>query len=304
MSGVLQEGQRGCWRILTIQAISILIVLLLGCGLILIPFWLVNRFELSIWWLIIPAGLFLIILIGGGIGWMAYTLYRQARQLDAAAAPMDLTGVPYQLFYRQYHGKVGGRDIAMYFYRGPTVEIDIPVAVQTRLGISERRAELLPLAGLLNRKPLALADPALADLAVFSLDENWAGEFLRQPGVTGLLQQLIQFEGAFTSRQVLLRPGWLRLRLFGSRNWLDFTFDVGPEQMQGWLDALLALSQTAESISAPQATDDESSMEQAARAFRSQNPNRIIAITAGLVIAMLCCFGVIGIAAFLWAMAQ
>jgi hypothetical protein len=289
---------------LVTQAIAVAIVLPLGCILILIPMWLVLKLEFSIWWLAIPAALYALILVGGGIGFLFFSIYRRSRHLDEAAAPLGLTGSGYQLFYRQYQGRLSGRDVGVYFYRGPTVEIDIPTDLQTRMGIAQRQSGTMSLAGMLGQEPLTLSDPELSDLAVFSIDETWARLLLDQSGTPGLLQRLITFEAAYTYRQVILQPGLLRLRLFGSRNLLDFRFDITPDRLSALVDDLLALVQIAESLPEPQVKAEETSAERAARSLRAGNPNLMVAITIGMVLAMVLCFGAIGVIAFIWAMAQ
>jgi hypothetical protein len=294
----------GCTRSLLIQVIAVLIVVPLVCVLVFLPLTLVGRSDLSIWWLIIPVSLFLLISLGGGIGTLVLVLSRRTRQTDALFTPLGLVGSPYSLFFRQYHGVVQGRDVAVYYYRGPTLEIEVETPLQTRLGATGQHADTNALARLLNRQPLSLADPALSAFAVFGLDEAWSRELLAQTETPGLLQRLIHFEGSFTRRQVLLRPGWLRLHLFGSRNLLDFTLDVAPDQVHQWFDGLLALLRLAEGLPAPQVTAEESPAERMARSIRDRNPYLVPAITVGAIVVIFFCAIAIGVAAFLWATAQ
>ena len=151
MSTILRETRMGCLRSLAIQAIAALIVVPLSCVLIFIPLALVSRSDLSIWWLIIPAGLFLLVVLAGGPGMLALVLSRRTRQLDALFTPIGLAGSPYSLFFRQYHGTVQGRQVAVYFYRGPSLEIDVETPLQTRLAVTGQHADTNALARLLNR---------------------------------------------------------------------------------------------------------------------------------------------------------
>ena len=59
--------------------------------------------------------------------------------------------------------------------------------------------------------------PVLDDLLVFPLDEDWMRALLAVPEAQDLLRRLVSFEGAFVRRHVLLRPGALTLKLYGSR---------------------------------------------------------------------------------------
>ena len=294
----------GCLRSVFIQVIAVLIVVPLACVLIFIPLTLVSRSNLSIWWLIVPAGLFLLILVGGGIAALVLALSRRTRQLDALFAPLGLAGSPYSLSFRQYHGTVRGRSVAVYSYRGPALEIEIETDLQTRLAVTGQHADTNAIARLLNRQPLSLTDPALSAFTAFGLDEAWSRALFAQTKTPGLLQRLIHFEGSFTRRQVILRPGWLRLHLFGSRNLLDFTLDATPDQVQQWFDDLQALVRVAEGLPAPQVTAEESSAERMARSIRSRNPYLVPAITIGVMGVVFLCATAIGVVAFLWAMAQ
>jgi hypothetical protein len=291
-------------RSLAIQAIAVLIVVPLSCVLIFVPLALVNRSDLSIWWLIIPVSLFLLIVLGGGLGTLVLVLSRRTRQLDGLFTPLGLTGSPYNLSFRQYHGAVQGRNVAVYFYRGPALEIDIETALQTRLAVTSQHADTMAFASLLNRQPLSLTDPALSAFTAFALDEEWGRELLAQRPVPDLLQRLINFEGSFTRRQVILRPGWLRLHLFGSRNLLDLTLDATPDQVYQWFDDLQALVRIAEGLPTPQITAEESSAERMARSIRSRNPYMMPAITVGAIVAAFLCAAAIGVITFLWAVTQ
>jgi hypothetical protein len=182
------------------------------------------------------------------------------------------------------------------------VEVEVSTGLQTRLGIV--RGEGGMLAGLVNRQPLALSDPALDAFTVYAADEAWARRFLAEPEVARLLGQLSGFEGIFTRRQLILQPGWIRLHLFGSRRLLDFGFGVTPEQARAWVEALLALVAAAERVPAPQGVEELSGAERIARSMRDRNPYLVPLITLGMVMLMLVCAAAIGVGAFLWASAQ
>ena len=304
MSGVLGESRRGCGRLLTIRMIAIAIAVPLVCVCIVIPLWMVGRMEMNIWWLIVPAVLFLLVLIGGGIGALVLVIFRRTQGLNQAVFPLGLHGDNYQLFYRQYHGGYKGREASIYFYRGPTIEIDILTSLNTRMGISREEASTLMLADLIDEEPIPIRDPQLNDLFVFALDKGWGQQLLTSPHVPSLLRQLIHTDDAFPSHQILLMPGLLRLRLFGSRNLLDLNFDTSSEQLGAWLEALVALVDIAESLPAPHFTNTESSAERAARSLRESNPNYTLLFTLGMVLVMALCSILIGVAAFWWALAQ
>lgn len=302
MSTMFQELGRGCGRSFVIQIVSVAIVIPLACVLIFIPLAFVGRGGQSIWFLIIPAGIFLFLLFGGGLGAMVVVIYRRARQLDALFTPLGLTGSLYQMFFRQYHGTVGARDVGVYFRRGPLLEMEISTRLQTRLGVARQEADTLFLSGFFNREPMPLTDAALEGLVAFPLDEDWTRMLLARPEVPDLLQRLVAFEGFFVRRNVILQPGWFRLQLYGNRNL--FRFDITEERARRWFDDLLSLVRIAESLPAPQVTAEESSAERLARSVRGRSPYLIPAITIVATLAMLLCVLIIAVVTVLLVAAQ
>ena len=192
MSKFLSAVSKDYARSLVITLISVLVVVPLSCLLIFVPLGIVTRSNASIWWLIVPAGLFLLIMIGGGWGALGLSLYRRKRWLDNVFNPLGLTGSAYMLSGRQYHGAVQGREVTARFYRGPTLELHVNTLLQTRLGIGEKSQVGLAVAGLFNRQPLPLDDPDLDALSIFALDEDWARMLWTDPEAKALLQRLMR----------------------------------------------------------------------------------------------------------------
>jgi len=160
---------------------------------------------------------------------------------------------------------VDDRDVGIYFYRGPTLELETPTPLQTRLGVTLRNADTLFLSRLFGRSPMARSNPGLDDLTVFALDEVWAERLLAQQEAVALIRRLIAFEGSFTRRNLILQPGLFRLSLFGNRNL--FKYDL-PERPQEWVEDFVRLVTIAEGLPAPQVTAEESSAERFARSLR------------------------------------
>lgn len=251
-------------RSILVSLLSVLIVIPLTCVFIFIPLWLVNQFDFSIWVLIGSAGLFLLVLFGGGFGALAWTFYRRKRWLDSLFIPWGLAGSAYMISGRQYQGSVQGREIIARFYRGPTLDLYVGTPLQTRLGIAEKSQTGLALAGMLGRQPISLAAPDLEALSVFALDEEWARSLLARPEARMLLQRLMKAgESWVLIQQVYLQPGAFHLRLYRNKNL--FRYDIEPAEVREWLDDLMALARVAEGLPAPQVTDDESGAEQLVR---------------------------------------
>jgi hypothetical protein len=134
---------------------------------------------------------------------------------------------------------------------------------------------------------MSLTDPAPDGLLVFPLDEDWMRALLTVPETQDLLRRLVNFEGAYVRRHVLLRPGTLSLQLYGSRRFLEFNANVEPAQVQQWFDDLLALASIAESLPAPQQTAEETSVERMARSMRK--PSATLWIAAAVIVGVVLC---------------
>lgn len=298
MSTLATDYARGCGRSLVIRLVAILIVVPLACVFIFVPLWLVTSLEMPIWILVISSFLFLAILFGGGGIYVWWTVSQRAHKLDAAFVPLGLEGSAYQMWFRQYHGTAQGRQVDLYFRRGPVLTLEIDTPLQTRMGVTGRQRDTQVLAGMFGQQALAFDDPALGDLTVFGLDEAWVRSFLAQPDAADILQRLTAIEDFFTRQQVILRPGHFQLLFTGNRNM--FRFDLPPERTQGWLDDILRLAEIAESLPAPQVTAEESAAEQMAKRVRNTSPYLIPLIVVGTLVGILLCSGVVTAAVILF----
>jgi hypothetical protein len=266
----------------------VLIVAPLFCLLIVLPLGLVTQGGWNPLWLALPAGFFLFLLLGGGLGGLIWVVARRRKHLDAICLPLGLIGQPYQFWFRQYHGELDGRKVGVYFYRGPAVEIDVETTLQTRLAVAEEDSDTRFLSRLTSNERLTVDNPEIEDCWVSALDENWTRELLGAPGVSSIFQRLIAFPGAFRWRRVVLRPEVWRLTLFGIGRLFDFNFDVTAEWMQSALVDLLELARRAEVISEPSVIDLESPAEGVARQLRERNPYLVPAITFGALAIIFC----------------
>ena len=239
-------------RSLIITLISAVIAVPLVCVLIFVPLAIATRAEDSttaMWVAVISAVIFLLIVFGGGAAMLLFVFLRRAKRYDAIFGPLGLKGKMYMLSGRQYHGSMKGRQVEVYFYRGPTLDMRTSTTAQARLSIANSDTVSLPLARMFGREPLDLTDPGLSGLTIFAHDEVWALSLLANPEVKALLRQLILSESAFLMRQIHLEPGKLRLYLY--RNKGLFKFNVTPDEARQWLNGLLALARIAETLPAP-----------------------------------------------------
>jgi hypothetical protein len=276
---------------MVIRAIAIVIGVPLACILISIPLVLASVFDAKPWVLAVAGGLSLALLFGAAAVFVFVVVYRRKSQLDGLFAPLGLEGKAYDTFFRQYHGTMRDRQIDVWFYRGPVLEIEVSTSLQTRLGVTGQQADTRFLAGLAGRQPLTLNDPALSDLTVFAHDEGWARSVLANPHAVEIMRQLIALDNMFTRQQIILRPGTFRLMLSGNKRF--FGLDLEPERVRQWVDALLRLVHIAEQLPAPQVTDEISSAEQFARKLRNRNPFWTLWVGLGAAALILACSVVI-----------
>jgi hypothetical protein len=271
MGTIGREVGRGCGRSAIVYAIAVIIMFCLFGTLVLLPlFYVMSNDSASIWYLIIPLMLFFVILTGGGVGALIWVRLARQRTLDAAFTPWGLEGSNYLMTYRQYHGPVQGRQVDAYYYRGPILDIDIQTSLKTRLGITGRQGDTIFLAKLAGRAPMQLP-PELGDLTAFPSDEAWARDLMNDPQAVEILRRLTTLNGDFSRQQILLRPGTLRLQLSGSRKMLTFTANFTPQQLQSWLQDLLALVKIMESLPAPRIEEEISAADNVSRQIRKVN---------------------------------
>ncbi len=294
MLKLLQAQSKDYGRSLLVSLLSFVIVAPLGCVLVLIPTWYFITHDTSIWVLLIPAGLFLLILFGGGFGALAWTLYRRKRWLDSLFTPWGLTGSAYMLSGRQYQGSVQGREVTARFYRGPTLDLYVDTPLQTRLGITEKSRTGTALAGMLGRKPLSLDDPDLDEWGIFALDEGWARSLLADPEARLLIRRLMRAgESWVLMPQLSLQPGAFHLRLYRNKNL--FKYGIEPDEARAWLDDLLALARIAERLPAPQVTAEALGVESLVRSGRTFP---IVLITIALLVGVPTCLLTVAAAVF------
>jgi hypothetical protein len=251
-----------------------------GVIAIMTTVWLVTRYDSSPW-AVLVAALLWVALFAVAAAVFVGAVRRRAAKLDALFVPLGLEGKAYQSFFRQYHGVVYGRQIDVYLRRGPVLEMDLATSVRTRLGVTGPQSDTRFFAELAGRQPLALADPELAALDVFALDETWARALMADSSATDALRRLTAPGSTiFTRQHVLLRPGALTLFLSGNRRL--FGLDVTVEQARLWVDDLARVVQAAEALPATTTTADLTSPEQLALRLRRQNPR--LALWVGLAI--------------------
>ena len=96
MSTLGKDMARGCGRAMTIRVIATLIVVPLGCLLIFLPLYLVTSLDFPVWVMGFSAVMFLVLILGGGMGYVVFVMRRRRTMMDAAFASLGLEGGAYQ----------------------------------------------------------------------------------------------------------------------------------------------------------------------------------------------------------------
>lgn len=233
--------------------------------------------------LIVPMVGFGLLLLGGSVGLAAFILLRRRRQLDEAFTPIGLAGKMYLIQGRQYHGRVGGRQVDAYFYRGPTLELFLGTPLKTRIGLGAKDRVGQALAGLLKRQPVSLNDADFDRLSLYALDEAWAHDLVSDLSAKAALLRLTTEATGFEIRQFHLQPEAFWLRLYHT----DLKL-ITADNLRQWLGDLQAVARVAEALPPPQQTAEASSLERNTRSHR----NAFILPAIGIVFGVLCVLSV------------
>lgn len=268
---------RGCLRSLFWQVVALV------AGLVFVALFALlvagSRFlPVEPWMQFAIAGALMLVLlfafVAGSLGFAA----RRARVLDPAFARLGAGGSAIGVNGREYHGTARGRSLdAMYFRRGPLLQLHIETRVMTKLAVGTRTRAGEVLREMLGLSELALDDPALASLIASSIDPGFARALLHDARVKPLLLELLIDPAGNEMRVVALRPGVISL----TRRYFD-PDALSPEQLARSVDLLVGLAELAEGARPPAVTAEASALE---RSFR-RNPGRLGFLVVGLVLGL------------------
>jgi hypothetical protein len=204
--------------------------------------------------------------------------------MDAAFTPLGLSGQMYLLNGRQYHGTHIGRQVDAYFYRGPTLDLYVSTPVKTRLSVGVRDRVGTAIARAFNREPSDPGDPELSHLSLYALDEAWARDLLADRTAKAALLRLTKDEGPYELRQFHLQPGALQLRLYRTSQ-SHITF----ENVELWVNDLLAIARAAEGMAPPQQTAEATPLERTVQSNRGAFLLPALGITCGVLAVIGVC---------------
>ncbi|MBN1265474.1 MAG: hypothetical protein JXA25_08275 [Anaerolineales bacterium] len=294
MSEVVKDVGRGFIRAGVLWMVSAGVAVVLSCVCLFIPLWLVTSREWPIWVLVVSGVVYLLVL-GAIAGGVFYTIYhRRSKLLDAVFLPLGLEGSVYQLFFRQYHGQFMGRDLSVYFFRGPVLEIELATTLQTRFSFSQTVDNRL--ADLAGAKAMELTVPDLENVRVSGLDHEWVTQLLTREGLAEVILRLTEPPEYFATRTIYLRPG--KMVQTSALNPKLFEFDLPAEEVRVWVEDLVTLLETAEGLPEPTVVADLSAIERTADSMRESSSKMWKWV--GLVIgaSLLCLLGVFLAAVF------
>ena len=288
----MKDYQRGC----VYYILAVIIAVPLTCVLVFLPVYFATRSGVSssqsLLIMVIPMSLYLLILFGGGAGAMFYFIRRRSRWLYDAFTPLGLEGRSLAVTGRQFHGTVSGRQIDVHYYRGPVLNIYIQTDVKTRVSFTSSDDIIPSLAGVFNKEAFRLED-TLDELYVIAHEEQWARQLANQPGVTGLVRELVFDDTNFLYQQVYLNPGALSFRLYRTDRMFDFK--VEPDQVNRWIDTLIRLADIVEKMPDPAERLEESELEKRSRSGTLNIKGFIILLIVIVIVAPICL--IIGISA-------
>ena len=278
-SKIIKSWEAGCARQALLAMIILLVIVagLVGLTILSVLLPLTESQRIYLW----VGGLLLLLflMVGGIFVWSAHTIRRRAAQLDAAFNPMGLTGRAYLWNGRQYHGTWSGRQVDVYFYRGPSLVIYIASPLNTRLGIRLKGPLSQMASGLINRPELVSSDPELTHLGIYPLDERWAKELLDNPQAKAAILRLTSVEAGFKFRNLLFQPEAIQFQI----HCINLSA-ITAENLRIWIKDLFDLVGIAESISTPSVTAVASPMERKTRLDRSDFALPIMGITCGIIV--------------------
>jgi hypothetical protein len=166
-----------------------------------------------------------------------FVINRRARKLDDVFIPLGFAGSTYMFDGRQYQMNNNGRQINVYFYRGPTLEIRITIPVNANFQVFQQSSIQVSVAHNLHKDAWRSDDPQLEPLAFYPADSQWLPAFLKDPSAVDAVQQLMN-RGADWAifRRLELLPGELLLNLYQSKEWNSYPLDQGD--VKNWIQQL------------------------------------------------------------------
>ncbi len=233
-----------------------------------------------------------------GIPLMVVTVItlRRNRAFDALFSPFGFTGSTYMLSGRCYKGQFAGREVNIYIYRGPSVEIRIKTRIKTSLQVMPKGSLPASTAGLFNRTPLVTKDPSLEAFSIYPLDPVWTSSLLADHQALEAVRSLMTVGANWAIlRRLDVQPDEMTLHLNRSRQVIGNMLDLNSAP--AWLSALAILAKIAESQATPEVTTQP--VTNISRQSRQKVSRSLVYAIVFIVFVMPMCFIAIGVIAYL-----
>jgi hypothetical protein len=223
------------------------------------------------------------------------TIRKRAQYLDGIFLPLGLKGEMYLLYGRHYWGQLGGREVDVYFYRGPTLEVRMITAGTTRFQVMPKSSIPVVMAGALNKGAMPAPVPELEPYSIYPLDETWTRTLLQESRATAAILTLMTkgLDWALF-RHVEVQPG--AVLLFINRSKKLFSNLSQLNEVQPWLSALKDLAEAIDAQPQPEITAQP--MRSTSRESRQKRSRWTTYIILFIIFGMPLCF--IAIAALVY----
>ncbi len=236
MDWLIKTYGRGCARYLIFQLLLLAAVL----GLFLLPEVLAmlwggdrdTRFSIFMGVLIV----LMVLLIAGVAVWSLRHLRQRAARLDEVFGSLGMEGMPYQRVGRQYRGWVRGREMEVFFHRGPTLDFRISAPLQARAAIVFQGDVARFSASLGDYQEVALHSPRFRHLGIYAHDAAWMRAVLADERARQAVLSLMQASSAYEIRKITLTPDALQFTL--RRTPVNV---ITSSMVDAWLDNLHTL---------------------------------------------------------------
>jgi len=166
---------------------------------------------------------------------------RQAAKLDAIFLTLGFTGRWFMLTGRAYYRNIGEREINIFIFKGPTLDIRMSIPINAQMRVFRRNSIPAQMAGRLNTPAFLPQIPDLVELAFYPADALWLGEFLEGIQAAKAIHSLM-LDGADWAifRQVELLPGELNLHLYETKEMNAWPLDQAV--VSNWIASMETLA--------------------------------------------------------------
>lgn len=266
---------RGCLLSCGAQLAGLVLgVLLVGSVLVLIDGGRVEprsaRFTLA---LLMPAVLIFAILAAAAV----WVLLR-SRRLDRAFEAFGWEGRQAGAVMRSWHGERHGREVDIWFHRGPTLEIYLGCAPATRGVIHKGGALIRSIGEALDKHPPLDPPPfELAESTFYSYDPKWMRRLFERASAENAVRSLMT-DSDRSSSSVFFHPDAVRYM----RRFLPVG-EIREENVTHWLDDLERLASAVDSLGPSPDGLESGRLEGWARKRRGDFLNKVL-LALGLVL--------------------